>query len=174
MSRTTDALQEWTAPDDDQERLRRQFLVHARQFENGDDRRCLPDHVTASALVVTDALDAVLLGHHRKVGLWLQFGGHVEPIDHSLIETALREAAEESGLSDLQLRWPQPTRLDVHPAPCSPQARHHLDVQYTAIVPGRPEPRVSHESFAVRWFELNDLPIETDDAVRRLIEVSVD
>ena len=40
----------------------------------------------------------MLLTLHRKVGRWLQLGGHCEPADTTLAGAALREATEESGL----------------------------------------------------------------------------
>ncbi len=173
MNRVTSALDGWSAPDPGQELLRQDFLAHARTYELPDDRDCLPDHVTASALVVSSTDDAVLLCWHRKVDLWLQFGGHVERGDASLADAALREAREESGLLDLTLRSPVPTRLDRHGAPCSAKARHHLDVQFTAVVAGQPTPTVSEESYDVRWFPANQLPDLTDDAVRTLVAASL-
>jgi 8-oxo-dGTP pyrophosphatase MutT (NUDIX family) len=173
VSRVVAALEYWRAPDLQQEVLRQEFLRHALTRIDADARTCLPDHITASALVVSEQRDFVLLGLHRKVGLWLQFGGHVETSDTTLADAALREAREESGLATMSLRNVMPTQLDRHAAPCSPDARHHLDVQYTAFVDGQPMPTVSDESLDVRWFPLDQIPDLTDTAVRRLIEASV-
>lgn len=172
MNRVSAALQPWTTADRDQLSLRADFLNHAATVPQPDHRDTLPDHVTASALVVSSDRSAVLLGLHRKVGLWLQFGGHVEPDDESLAGAALREAHEESGLTAVSLSGPGPVRLDRHRAPCSPQARYHLDVQFVATVTGRPVPHVSHESIDVRWFAIDQLPAHTDDAVRALVAAS--
>ena len=50
-------------------------------------------HFTGSA-VVTDGRRVALV-HHRKLGRWLQPGGHVETADgEDLLATALREADE--------------------------------------------------------------------------------
>jgi 8-oxo-dGTP pyrophosphatase MutT (NUDIX family) len=115
----------------------------------------------------------VLLGLHRKVGRWLQFGGHIEPNDPSVAAAALREAQEESGIFDLQLSDPEPVQLDVHPAPCAHDARFHLDVEFLAIAKNGSLPQASAESLAVQWFDADDLPSDTDDAVRRLVTASV-
>ena len=40
------------------------------------DRSCRVGHVTGSAWIVDTAGDHVLLAHHRKLGRWLQPGGH--------------------------------------------------------------------------------------------------
>jgi len=115
----------------------------------------------------------VLLCLHRKVGLWLQFGGHIEQQDASLGDAALREAQEESGIADLKLVGTAVIQLDRHPAPCQPEARHHLDVQFLALTQTVRLPVVSEESLDVRWFDVTALPDQTDDAVRRLVDVCV-
>ncbi|WP_326559786.1 NUDIX hydrolase [Micromonospora sp. NBC_01796] len=53
-------------------------------------------HNTASAIVL-DSRDRVLLVHHRKSGLWLYPGGHVDP-NEDPAEAAVREAREETGI----------------------------------------------------------------------------
>ncbi|MGW4462046.1 NUDIX hydrolase [Micromonospora sp. NPDC004704] len=53
-------------------------------------------HNTASAIVL-DGRDRVLLVHHRKSGLWLYPGGHVDP-NEDPAEAAAREAREETGI----------------------------------------------------------------------------
>ena len=50
---------------------------------------------TASVLIVRDG--AVLLHMHKKLGRWLQPGGHIE-LQEDPNEAALREAQEETGL----------------------------------------------------------------------------
>ncbi len=119
-----------------------------------------PDHVTASALVLDGSATATLLVLHRKVGLWLQPGGHVDDVDVSLAAAALREAQEETGLPGLTTD-PVPVALDRHPAPCG--ARDHLDVQFLLQARGRPDPTVSGESIDVRWWPVDDLPVQRVD-----------
>ena len=132
-----------------------------------------PDHLTASALVINVSRTCVLLGLHRKVGLWLQFGGHLEPSDRTLASAALREATGGVRTPDAAPGAPGAApRLDRHPAPCAPDARDHLDVQFLATAPDDARPQVSDESADVRWFPVGALPHETDDAVRRLVRAA--
>jgi 8-oxo-dGTP pyrophosphatase MutT (NUDIX family) len=159
----------WSPPDDSQRVLRDEFLAHIAAHRRPWSRDCLPDHLTASALVVDPTRSRVLLGLHRKVGLWLQFGGHIEPADASVADAALREALEESGLSTIALDSSQPLRLDRHLAPCGPGAGHHLDVQLLGIADPAAPVTVSEESLGVGWFDADRLPPQTDDAVRRLV-----
>ncbi|HVY73157.1 MAG TPA: NUDIX domain-containing protein [Candidatus Paceibacterota bacterium] len=54
---------------------------------------------TASVYIVQDA--KILLHKHKKLGIWLQPGGHVE-LDEGPTEAAIREAKEETGF-DVEL-----------------------------------------------------------------------
>ncbi|MEZ5115075.1 MAG: NUDIX domain-containing protein [Candidatus Nanopelagicales bacterium] len=161
-------LSGWTAPDPVQSALRDDYLAFLDAHPDGLWRECDAGHLTAGALVVDPDSGRVLLHLHKRVGRWLQFGGHLEPGDSSLRDTAARETAEESGLDGLVL-LDSPVRLDRHPAPCRPApGRDHLDVQYVALAPGGAVPRASDESLGLAWFDWDDVPRE-DTSVTALV-----
>ncbi|GLW62339.1 NUDIX hydrolase [Actinomadura rubrobrunea] len=162
-------LDAWRAPDPEQDRLRRDFLRHLDVHPDGMWRRCAAGHLTASTLVLDAAAARVLLTLHRKIGAWLQLGGHCEPGDATLADAALREAAEESGIAGLRLARPRPVQLDRHAVRCHPQGSWHLDVQYVAVAPPDARHRISEESADLRWFPLDALPDSVDEVVRRLV-----
>jgi 8-oxo-dGTP pyrophosphatase MutT (NUDIX family) len=152
-------LQGWNAPPGRQRDLRHAFVVHLQRHDDALDRSCAAGHLTAGALVLSSDLDAVLLNLHRKAQRWFHFGGHHEPGDGSLLGTATREAAEESGIPDLVVD-PQPVHLDRHTVGfCRPHGTvDHLDVRYAALAPVGAEGVVSDESLDVRWWPLDGLP----------------
>lgn len=155
-------LRAWQAPDAAQDALRCDFLDHLAAHDDGVWRCGAPAHLTASALVMSEGRDEVLLVLHTKAGLWLQPGGHCEPEDPTLLAAALREATEETGIEGLDLSA-APVRLDRHAAPCRPGVvDHHLDVQYVAIAPPQAIPRSSAETLDVAWFRCDDLPEPAD------------
>ena len=65
--------------------------------------RSLPLHFTASALVLHPDSGRVLLRWHQRLRMWLQAGGHADPGESDPLAIALREAAEETGLPDLEI-----------------------------------------------------------------------
>ena len=90
-------------------------------------------HITASAVITRPAGDAFLLVFHRKLGRWLQPGGHVEHEDESAFDGALREAREETGISDFATPLGASILdVDVHRIPerKGEPAHHHFDVRF--------------------------------------------
>ena len=135
--------------------------LFARRGANSLRRDGGPDHVTASCVVIDPAAQSVLLNHHRKAGLWGQFGGHLEPEDVSLHDAARREAEEESGLQPLTVSH-APIDLHVHDLSSAfGSCTRHFDVVYAASASVRDDlPIVSSESLDVAWFPMTDLPTE--------------
>lgn len=102
-------------------------------------------HFTASAVVVSPA--GVLLHLHKRLGLWLQPGGHIDPGEWPP-DGALREVLEETGLRGLHPNGgPTLVHVDVHDA----GSHTHLDLRYLVHAEGAPSPGAG-ESRQVRWF----------------------
>ena len=93
----------------------RQFLAFAKSHSDVYQRKHPPGHFTASAWLVSKDGARVLLTHHKKLGRWLQLGGHADG-DQDLANVALREAEEESGLTALSI-VPEIFDLDAHEIP---------------------------------------------------------
>jgi 8-oxo-dGTP pyrophosphatase MutT (NUDIX family) len=140
------------------ERMRALLRARPDCFE----RSCLPGHFTASAWIASADRRRFLLAHHRKLDRWLQLGGHADG-DPDLLAVALREAREESGMGRFA-QQPGPAGLpvldvDIHeiPARAGEPAHAHYDVRFLLVAePGQPL-RVSAESKALRWLELERL-----------------
>jgi 8-oxo-dGTP pyrophosphatase MutT (NUDIX family) len=152
---------------EDQADLRQAYLDHLAAHPDGMWKACEEGHITASALVVDPEHGRALLTLHKKLGMWLQMGGHCEPADTSLAAAALREATEESGIPGLTLLPGGPVRLDRHPIP--PPCHCHFDVQYAALAPSGAVETVSDESLDVRWFAYDEVADVADESVVRLL-----
>ncbi|MFE6284651.1 NUDIX hydrolase [Streptomyces sp. NPDC057877] len=155
---------------EDQAELRQAYLDHLAEHPDGMWKACADGHITASALVIDPSRGRVLLTLHRKLRMWLQMGGHCEPTDATLADAALREAAEESGITGLTLLAGGPVRLDRHPIP--PPCHCHYDVQYAVLAPPDAAHTVSDESLDVRWFAYDEVADVADDSVVRLLEAA--
>jgi 8-oxo-dGTP pyrophosphatase MutT (NUDIX family) len=157
-------LSGWAPPSSGQAALRERYLAHLAAHPDGLSRACFPDHLTAGAIVLSPAADAVLLNHHRKADAWLAFGGHLEPGDTSLADGARRELVEESGLERFDFD-DEPLSLDAHAVEfCSERGTvHHLDVRFLATAEPDDSPTTSEESLDVRWWPVDALPATFDD-----------
>lgn len=150
------------------DRQRREWLTVAKDPAS-ITRAGIPSHFTASALPMTADATRVCLVLHRRMGLWVQPGGHFEPEDSSVVSAARREMVEETGLSgEVESR---PLLLSRHRAPCG-IGDWHLDIQMLATV-DESAPVVSDESLDVAWFDVSDLPAGTASGVADLVAKAV-
>lgn len=150
----------------------RMLALIERHPRDAHRRTTLEGHLTASALIVDSSFSCALLTHHRKLGKWLQMGGHCDG-DANLAGVALRESIEESGIADLAV-LPTPFDLDIHPIPARPGEPEHLhyDTRFVVLAPAGAQFVVSDESHALAWVRPDELErYAVDDSVRRLFEL---
>ncbi|MCA8942028.1 MAG: NUDIX hydrolase [Planctomycetes bacterium] len=138
------------------------------------ERACEPGHVTASAWIVSADLERCLLTHHRKLGRWLQLGGHADG-EPDPRRVALTEAREESGMDDFELRdcgdGVLTLDIDVHAIPArrgEPEHEHH-DFRFLFVACAGQRLEISDESLELRWFAWDELP-DGDESVGRMAE----
>ena len=137
------------AVDDREQQSIASFLEQSSMLTSPFDEHADVVHITASAIVV--GARGVVLHLHKRLGLWLQPGGHIEE-GETPWAAALREAEEETGLPvELADRAaiPELLHVDVHGGP---RGHTHLDLRYLVHAdPVDPTPGPD-ESQDVRWF----------------------
>lgn len=175
-----------TAPTSDAlSRLREELLDYARRWpDEGDamlflellgdaedpfERARLAGHFTASSWLVDRSGTRVLLTHHRKLERWLQLGGHADG-DRELARVALREAEEESGLTDLRVE-PELFDLDRHwiPERKDVPGHWHYDARYVVHAGENEDYVVSEESHDLAWRSIEAIlsdPVSDESMLR--------
>lgn len=134
--------------------VERLVAAGADPFDERDD----PVHITGSAIVIGPR--GTVLLEHRRLGMWLQPGGHVDPGENPW-DAARREAAEETGLDvvfhDGRIEL---VHVDVH---AGGRGHTHLDLRYLldggATDPDPPE----GESQVIAWFDWSSAPERAGD-----------
>jgi 8-oxo-dGTP pyrophosphatase MutT (NUDIX family) len=134
-------------------------------------RSTLQGHLTASAWIVDSTHQKALLVHHKKLNKWLQPGGHVDDEDATLVDAALREAREETGLTNFQL-IESIYDVDVHPIPARADepAHFHYDIRICLVANDDAITLNAEESHALRWFPMRRIATDPlfDESVRRM------
>ena len=149
---------------------------HGNQWVAGVDK-----HFTSTGFLVRDG--KVLLVNHRKLRMWLPFGGHIEPGEDP-VEALHREAREETGFEiEIVAERPEINQRGVHvlPAPETillediEPGHVHIDLIYFVRPVGGAQRLAASEHSEMRWFDRQALrdPAITDD-VRLLGAQAID
>ncbi|MBE6447661.1 MAG: NUDIX domain-containing protein [Alphaproteobacteria bacterium] len=133
---------------------KQKMLDFLHTCENCFDNAVSFGHFTGTCWLVNNDNTQFLLTLHRKIGLWLTLGGHADGCN-DLIQVALREAHEESGLSHIDAVSSDIFDVDVHliEKQNDVPAHYHFDVRFLLRTSDRNEDiKISNESKDLRWF----------------------
>lgn len=162
-------------PADPRERAMRD-LAHRFVAENPRcfERSFRVGHVTGSAWIVDPKRERALLTHHRKLSKWLQLGGHADG-EPDILEVALREAQEESGLIGIRPVSEEIFDVDVHLIPRFRDEPEHLhyDIRFLLEADDAQPLQVSGESRRLLWLDFDSIPSLTgEESVLRMLRKS--
>jgi 1-acyl-sn-glycerol-3-phosphate acyltransferase len=157
------ALEEYRLKNPSEGRMIRRFTRladHARAFSRS--RRA--GHFTASAFVVDPQRTHTLLVYHRKLGRWLQPGGHAEG-EQDLPSVAAAELREETGLVQFVIESQRVFDIDRHriPRAGSVPSHHHYDIRYLVVADKGRSISVSSESLDCRWVAIERIQDYTSE-----------
>lgn len=151
------------------------FYDFLEKHEDCFERTNLFGHITGSAMVIDPDQSSVVLTLHKKLGKWLQLGGHSDgnPLTW---QVARNEVEEESGLRNFFLLNPLdihgtstpetilPFDFDIHVIPAKKDVPEHLhfDVRYLFLAK-EVDLQISDESDDLKWFTFSDVRQVTDE-----------
>ncbi len=145
--------------DDINKRLSIEHFENYRQ-ESFDRKFINSGHFTASGIVFNKEKTHILLTHHKFLNKWLQLGGHIDKTDSSVMEAALRECVEESGIKNLELLDDNIFDIDIHFIPenikKNEKPHNHYDIRYL-FVANNDNFILSDESFDLKWLEVDEV-----------------
>jgi len=113
----------------------------------------------------------VFIVHHKKSGLWLSTGGHIDK-GEGLLETLNREINEELGVKNFFQESQSPFLLTITPIENKVQpCKVHYDIWYLVFTDGsnfNVDPKEFHET---RWLTIEEAEkIVTDAPNRKALE----
>ena len=137
--------------------------------ENCFERSLEIGHITASSWLLNKGRTKALLMHHTKLDRWFQLGGHCDG-NPDVLEVAIKEAREESGITQIEPVSNEIFDIDIHLIPAKNQIKshHHFDVRFLLEATGD-EPIIQNgESKELRWIDQNEkeLPTQSLSVVR--------
>lgn len=155
------SLRDYHTPFGEEMTFRDQFLKlleHPRCFH----RDFLPGHITASAWITDVGGQHVLLTHHAKLNRWLQPGGHADG-EEDVLNVALREATEETGLKNFTIPSKTIFDIDIHliPARRDHFEHYHYDIRFVFQADLHEPLQISDESNDLKWIALHQLETYT-------------
>ncbi len=169
--------------DEDEARAIQRILRLMAEHANILNMNCEVGHITGSAVIVELSSRRTLLHYHRRLGRWLQVGGHAD-YETDPAQVALREAREETGLPDLAFYPPadrtEPIDYDVHTIPASGDQPAHLHLDFRYLLATRQPDALNPaagESARFRWLSFAEalaLGSTLDPALRRLLRKARD
>lgn len=162
-------------PFDEQEKENvKNVLKFLASNTNCYDRSNLKGHVTAGGLVV-DGIGGVLLNHHKKTGMWFQFGGHSDG-ESNCINVAKREISEEAGITDCKLISNKILDVDVQRIAYSQKKNEpehfHYDINFLFLAKDK-NFEISNESTEIKWVSIDEaknLINKDDKAMQRMLK----
>ena len=132
-------------------------------LRNCDDcflRSCKVGHFTSSAFLLNKNMTHICLMHHRKFDKWMQLGGHCDG-DTDVLNVAIKEAREESGIKHIRPVSRDIFDIDMHltPANNKDEAHYHFDIRFLLHAYEDNIFIKNHESKEIRWIENSDIEI---------------
>ena len=141
------------------------FIEFVKENKDCFQREFSTAHLTASSWIWNEDESKALFTLHKKLGIWVQLGGHADG-HPNLLEVAIKEAQEESGVLEVEPITQEIFDLSIHQIPKTPKEEAHLhyDVRYLLKIKKTSPLVMSSESLDLRWISPEDFTKYNFDA----------
>ncbi len=161
-------LQEYK-PTESEVKNKQDIINFVNKYSNCFERSLEIGHITASAWLLSKDMSKALLMHHNKLDIWVQVGGHCDG-NPNVLEVAIKEAQEESGINNITPVSDKIFDIDIHLVPDykNVKAHYHYDIRFLLRVNSNEDFVQNSESKELRWVRknINDLPTQEPNIVR--------
>ena len=151
--------------------FKQQMIKFINQNTDCFERTLLIGHITGSAWIVDKSHKFTLLTHHRKLDKWFQTGGHCDG-NSNVLNVAIKEAMEETGLTDIQVINADIFDIDIHIIPERKGVFSHLhyDVRFLLEADMNEPLIISSESSNLAWVELSKVTqLNDSQSIMRMV-----
>ena len=184
------ALERYTPLSAHEQQTKVRMLAFLDTYADCFERTLAIGHFTASSWLLNKDETHALLMHHAKLGMWVQLGGHCDG-NKDVLEVAIKEAQEESGIQNIVPLSQEIFDIDIHLIPAKQsqttqaafklgmkakgltqgfhdQEHYHYDVRFLLHVTGDKDIIKNRESKELRWIskDKKELPTESRSVVR--------
>ena len=164
-------LEKYTPKDEMEIEDKKKILKFLKTNENCYSRTNLKGHITAGALIMHEDGE-VLLNYHKKLKIWLYFGGHSEN-EKNPLDTAKREVKEECGIIEYDDLGGKIFDVGVHIIPDDPIKKEPEHIHYHILfifIVKKKDFTISDESINIKWVNIEEAKklMADKDKIRKL------
>lgn len=145
-----------------EEKDKKEMIYMLQNMPNIFERQNMQCHMTASAWVLNKEHTKALMAYHNIYDSWSWLGGHADG-ETNLLDTAVREVKEESGVKDVTIVSEDIFSLEILTVDGHEKKGEyvpsHLHVNVTYLLEADEDEEVqmkADENNGVAWFDLED------------------
>ncbi len=152
-------------PDNEKQHKNKEVILdYIKQY--GDKallRSCEIAHLTSSGFILNQDMTKTLMAHHNIYKTWAWTGGHADG-DKDMLEIAIKEAKEETGVKNVKPLSDDIISLDILPVYSHMKndsyvnTHLHLSIAYVLIADETDDLTINHnENSDVMWIDMDRL-----------------
>lgn len=146
-----------------------QFLEYLNNHKDVDitDWNNFDGHIVSSGFLYALKEKRFLVLYHKDQKMYLYPGGHIDKEDKNILEAAMREVREETGISDFKQIKIQnnpliPIDIDTHKIPYNERLdlpeHYHFDFRYLFVIESIEKITIDQdESSEYKWINMEEL-----------------